>query len=306
MASIFKNLRCLSVLVILLDLGSLGAAESTGGWKAGVARVDTTPTKPVRMAGYASRTSPSQGVAHPLAAKALALADERDHKVVFVTCDIIAFRWSFTSRVTERIKARYGLPREDIVLFASHNHAGPALVEPRSGDGTASNTPPGKGFENNVAYTIDLENKIVELVGQAIGKMQPASLSYGIGRAHFALNRREPTASGIKLGKNPAGPTDETVPILQVRGAGGQPLAIVFGYACHNTTLRPDMMQIAADFAGFAQDRIEADFPGAVALLSPVARAMPTPIPSALSRWPKIMGRSWAKPSSSSWITPCG
>ena len=113
---------------------------------------------------------------------------------------------------------------------------------------------------------IDLENKIVDLIGEALGKLEPASLSYGIGRAHFALNRREPTAHGIKLGKNPAGPTDESVPILQVRTAGGKPLAIVFGYACHNTTLRPDMMQIAADFAGYAQDRIEADNPGALAL----------------------------------------
>ncbi len=96
--------------------------------------------------------------------------------------------------------------------------------------------------------------------------MGPASLTYGIGRAHFALNRREPTPKGIKLGKNPAGPTDESVPILRVRNAEGKPLAIVFGYACHNTTLRPDMMKIAADFAGYAQDQIEADYPGAVAL----------------------------------------
>ncbi len=52
--------------------------------------------------------------------------------------------------------------------------------------------------------------------------MEPATLSYGIGRAHFALNRREPTAKGIKLGKNPAGPTDESVPILRVQNAERQ------------------------------------------------------------------------------------
>ena len=130
MANIVKSLGCLSVWVILLGLGPLVAAEPSSGWKAGVARVDTTPTKPVRMAGYASRTSPSQGVAHPLAAKALALADAHGQKVVFVTCDIIGFRRAFTNRVTERVKAKYGLPREDVVLFASHNHAGPTPIEP--------------------------------------------------------------------------------------------------------------------------------------------------------------------------------
>jgi hypothetical protein len=96
--------------------------------------------------------------------------------------------------------------------------------------------------------------------------MEPARLSYGVGRAHFALNRREPTPEGIRLGKYPAGPVDESVPTLRVEKADGEPLAVVFGYACHNTTLRPDMMKIAADFAGYAQDRVEADFPGATAL----------------------------------------
>ena len=169
-----------------------------------------------------------------------------------------------------------------------------------------ANNPPAEEFENNVAYTIVLENKIVDLIGEALGKMQPVSLSYGIGRAHFALNRREPTAKGIKLGKNPAGPIDESVPILHVQGADGKPLAIVFGYACHNTTLRPDMMKIAADFAGYAQDRIEADYPAPSRCLSPAVRATPTPIRSEPLRWPKTTATNWAQRSSLSWITRPG
>jgi neutral ceramidase len=262
MANIAKTLVGSIACVMALGLGSLAAAEPSSDWKAGAARVDTTPEAPVRMAGYGSRTEPSQGVAHPLFAKALALADARGTRIVFITCDIIAFRRAFTNRVTDRVKAKYGLPSENVVLFASHNHAGPSLSESTDADG--ANVP--EGLRNNVDYTRDLEDKLVGLVGAALDRMEPASLSYGIGRAHFALNRREPTAKGIKLGKNPAGPTDESVPILRVQNADGKPLAVVFGYACHNTTLRPDMMKIAADFAGYAQDRIEADNPGAVAL----------------------------------------
>jgi neutral/alkaline ceramidase-like enzyme len=264
MARIIRALRCWCLGIILLGFGSVGSAEPSAGWKAGAARVDTTPTAPVRMAGYASRTSPSQGIAHPLVAKALALSDAQGNRIVIVTCDIIAFRRPFTTRVTDRVKAKYGLPRENVVLFASHNHAGPAPAEPP--DPARSDRQARDGSENNVAYTRDLEEKIVAVIGEALGKMEPVSLSYGIGRAHFALNRREPTAKGIKLGKNPAGPVDEGVPILRAQKADGKPLAIVFGYACHNTTLRPDMMKIAADFAGYAQDRIESDFPGSVSL----------------------------------------
>jgi neutral ceramidase len=249
---------CVLLLAFALGPRTLEGAEPATAWKAGAARVDTTPSKPVRMSGYASRTSPSQGVSHPLAAKALALADASGTRVVFVTCDIIGFRRPFTDRVTERVKAKYGLPRENVVLFASHTHAGPSLAEP------SANVP--DDLRNNVEYTRDLENKLVDLVGSALSRLEPASLTYGVGRAHFALNRREPTPRGIKLGKYPAGPTDESVSILCVRGSEGKPLAILFGYACHNTTLRPDMMKIDADYAGYAQDRIEADNPGAVAM----------------------------------------
>ncbi len=262
MKTLFRTIACLWIATCVTGRPPLEAAEPSSGWKAGAARIDTTPAKPVRMAGYASRTSPSQGVSHPLAAKALALSDATGNRVVFVTCDIIAFRRAFTDRVTDRVKAKHGLPRENVVLLASHVHSGPSLAE-ASGPGGAIVS---EDLRNNVEYTRELEDKIVEVIGSALARMGPANLTYGVGRAHFALNRREPTPRGIRLGKYPAGPTDESVPILCVRGASGKPLAILFGYACHNTTLRPDMMKIDADYAGYAQDRIEADNPGAVAM----------------------------------------
>jgi hypothetical protein len=244
--------------------GLLAAADPSSDWKAGAARVDTTPGAPVWMSGYASRSSPSQGVAHPLAAKALALSDAQGQKAVLVTCDIIGFSRSFTGRVAERVKERYGIPRENLVLFASHCHSGPT---PYDGvDSGRSSAIPREKMQNNLDYTRALETKIVELVGAALAKLEPARLSYGTSRAHFALNRREPTEKGIRLGKNPTGPSDESVPVLQVQSAAGKPLAILFGYACHNTTHRPNMMEIDPDYAGYAQDKIEADNPGAIAL----------------------------------------
>jgi hypothetical protein len=260
-----RALRGLAVSLFLLGSGSLAAAEQSSGWMARVARVDTTPGTPVWMSGYASRSSPSQGVAHPLYAKAVALADGEGHRVVFVTCDIIGFNRAFTGRVTDQIKSRFGLPRENVVLFASHCHSGPTLID--NLERMSSGGKVREQAQNNLSYTQELERKLVELVGEALGPMQPVSLSFGVGRAHFALNRREKTDKGtIKIGKNPWGPTDESVPIVRVQDTSGKPLAIIFGYACHNTTHRPNMMQIDPDYAGYAQDRIEKEYPGATAL----------------------------------------
>ena len=158
-----------------------------------------------------------------------------------------------------QVRAAAREPRPVRLAHPRRPHASVEPAEPEAG-GVREDS------KNNVDYTRELEDKLVDVVGAALAKMEPASLSYGVGRAHFALNRREPTAKGIKLGKNPAGPTDESVPILRVQDAGGKPLAVVFGYACHNTTLRPDMMKIDPDYAGYAQDRVEADNPGAMAL----------------------------------------
>jgi len=54
------------------------------------------------------------------------------------------------------------------------------------------------------------------------------------------------------------------VPVLRVTTPDGKLRAVVFGYACHNTTLQ--FYQWCGDYAGFAQAYIEEKHPGAVAL----------------------------------------
>src|SRR5262249_6157607 len=60
------------------------------------------------------------------------------------------------------------------------------------------------------------------------------------------------------------GPVDHDVPVLRVEGDDGKLKAVVFGYACHNTTLQ--FMQWCGDYAGFAQAYLEEKHPGATAL----------------------------------------
>ena len=162
MATLVKKVGCLCACVIMLGPVPLKAAEPSSGWKAGVARVDTTPATPVRMAGYASRTSPSQGVAHPLAAKALALADAqrsqgrlrhlRHHRLP----PCVHEPGDRAGQGQVWIAARGRRP----VRVAQSRRPVARRARPMT---RARTDPPREGFENNVAYTIDLENKIVDL-----------------------------------------------------------------------------------------------------------------------------------------------
>src|SRR5262249_33446446 len=60
------------------------------------------------------------------------------------------------------------------------------------------------------------------------------------------------------------GVVDHDLPVLAVRNPDGTLRAVLFGYACHNTTL--GAYQINADYAGYAQRALEGAYPGATAL----------------------------------------
>jgi len=80
------------------------------------------------------------------------------------------------------------------------------------------------------------------------------------------MNRREFTPGGVILGVNPRGLADRCVPVLRVDDTQGKPRAVLFGCACHNTTLGQDNYALCGDYAGFAQAEIEQRHPGVVAL----------------------------------------
>src|SRR5204862_1928554 len=126
----------------------------------------------------------------------------------------------------------------------------------------------------------------------ALADLKPAQLSLGKGTARFAVNRREPTARGIINGYNPQGPVDHDVPVLRVTTPEGRLRAVVFGYACHNTTL--SFYQWCGDYAGFAQLDLQANHPGAVALFWMGCGADANPLPRGTVALCKQYGRELA------------
>jgi len=78
------------------------------------------------------------------------------------------------------------------------------------------------------------------------------------------MNRRLPTETEPRNAPYPDGPVDHNVPVLRVETADGELTALAFGYACHNTTL--GFYQFCGDYAGFAQQYLQAAHPGVTAL----------------------------------------
>lgn len=245
-------------LFIMIGAIACGAPAT----RAGAAKVDITPEGPAWMSGYAARTRPSEGVLQRLWAKALALDDGRGGLAVVVSTDLIGLPRSLTDLVSAEAARKYKLERSQIVFNSSHTHTGPIV------DGNLGVMAPEDPAEQRKirAYTEALAGKLVDVIGASLADLAPAALSFDYGEAKFAANRRQFTGRGVVIGVNPEGPVDHRVPVLRVTAPNGRVRAILFGYACHNTTLTAEFMQLSGDYAGFAAAALEQEFPGAVAL----------------------------------------
>jgi hypothetical protein len=223
------------------------------GWRAGVATVDITPRTSLWMAGFAARTAPSSGTRQPLHAKALAVEDAGGQRLVVVTLDLLGVTGGMSDRIGAAVARQHRLPRERLLLASSHTHSGPVVDTQLM---VAYDVTP-QQVRDVEAYTTTLEAQIVDVVGAALRALAPATLHAGHTTATFAANRR--------VQYSPDGPVDHRVPMLRV-DIGGTPKAILFSYACHNTTLQASNVEWHGDYAGVAQAAIEAAHPGLTAL----------------------------------------
>jgi len=268
------HLRCFVLAASALTW--VTATARADQYLAGVGRADITPRKPIWMAGYASRQRPSEGVDHPLQAKALALRDMQGHTTLLWLCaDIIGFPREVSDRIAQRIGEELRVPRECIVFAASHTHTGPVIA----GNLIGMFDLRGQELATVEEYTRYLEEQCFRAARQACSELVEVTLAYHRGEAGFAMNRRVFSAAGTQFGENPFGPVDHEVPVLRATKKDGQPLALLFGYACHCTTLGGNYYRISGDWAGFAQDFVERAFPGCTALFVTGCGADANPAP---------------------------
>lgn len=268
--------RCMLWLFPLVALlaGSLQAAETQ--WKAGLAKAVITPEKGVWLAGYGSKRPPD-GKLHDLWMKALALEDAGGHRVVLVTSDFQGVPKGMSDPVFKQLEQKFGLQRADVMITFSHNHCGPRL-----GDDLVDYYPvEAEQVELVDEYTAEMQTRLVAMVGEALSKLAPAQLQTGEGKTTFAVNRRNNReaevpallAQGVPL----KGPVDHAVPVMTVKRPDGSLSAVLFGYACHPTTL--SFTTWCGDYPGFAQLELEQKHPDAMAMFVNTCGGDQNPLP---------------------------
>jgi len=227
-------------------------------FRAGAASLRITPDEPMWLAGFAVRTEPAKGKLSDLYVKAMAIEDERGNRVVIVSIDLIAISKSVATKVCNEAKRQFGLSRDQVMLCATHTHYGPELRP----DKVPFFHIPDEYAEKIQPFADRLAQTIVDVIGKSLEQLRPTTLRVAESEVSFASNRRDSDD-----------PIDHAVPVLIAEGVG-----IVFGYACHNTTMPPADCLYSGDWAGFACEQIEREFPGHVAMFLMGAGADQNPV----------------------------
>jgi neutral ceramidase len=248
-------------LLILLLL-SIQYTVMAASYKIGIAKTKITPETPFWMTGYAARTVPSTGVLHDLWAKAIVIEERPGHRIIIVTTDILGLNRQISEKAVSILQAKFNITRDQIMFNSSHTHSGP-MVWPSLGILADYSYEDQKKIS---AYGDFLAEKMAAVVTEAMGNMTDMQLSVGHTQALFGINRRKVASTGVAHTENKTGVTDHDVPVLKITTPDGKVKGILFGYACHNTTIQADNTLMNGDYAGFAQLALEAKYPDAIAM----------------------------------------
>jgi hypothetical protein len=239
---------------LLIAAASFAHAQTDAPLRAGVARVEITPSKLMDMYGYANRKcGPASGTHDPLFAKALVL-EAGGSRLGIVTLDLGSM---VSDRLRREAASRLNLPI--LLLAASHTHSAPAFLPYGSA--------PSMGAAAD-AYLAEVEDKVLGALEQASKTMFDARLGISRGSLQLGYNRlllrEDGRARALfdNLDRVPYGPLDPEVVLLRVDDVNGRARALMVHYAAHAVVLGPTNCKYSADYPGAMQARVEAELEG--------------------------------------------
>ena len=264
------------------DAGPAGDASIE--LRAGFARADITPTWPVSLAGFASRSGLSTGVAHPLHVRAAAF--EAGARALVLSADLLYWPPELVDELRPLLATQADVPADNILFAATHTHSAPQICTWLA---------PSVGVRDKDSVDL-VRRQTVEAVSAAAARLEPVTLRRAIGRHDLGMCRRTVVDGRCTAGPNPAGPRDPEVTVITyVRGDGSLAGAITH-YTCH-PVISADS-KVSGDFTGEAMRLVEDETGVGQPLPSRLLRRH-QPRPGSRARgWPRSSGRPAPLPMS--------
>jgi hypothetical protein len=219
--------------------------EVESNLRAGVAKVDITPPPDTPVIGHPRKT---HGARDPIRAGIL-LLDDGKTKAAIATFDLIGASDALVKAVRDVVASIMGVPNDNILVAASHNHSGP-------------------DFEKEKSWAKDVVEKFTAAVSRASADMRKVTVGYGEDTIGFGINRRKVIDGRAVVRLNPDGPNDRRVKVLRFDdGRSLCPMAVVMHAVCHpcfftwgdnaSPPYPEGFPKLSADFPGEAQSFVE-------------------------------------------------
>ncbi len=242
----------------LVFAGVLAVACSVvaGEFKAGFSRVDITPPLGSFMPGY-YKLRYAKEVLDPLQINMVAFSDGKTTALV-AQYDTEAISDAVADKMRDAIVKATGVPRDAILLHASHTHDSGFLAAADVANDKRATDVDRVYIEMCVARSADAALA-------AIADLKPAKLSCGrsvakrisFGRRYLMKNGKVQTNPGTNNPDivRPVGTADDTVQVLRIDRDGGKPICVI------NFQTHPDVVggeTITADWPGLTRTVFEA------------------------------------------------
>lgn len=243
---------------------------------AGAAITDVTPKQlPVLVNGGMTSRSVEK-IKTPVNARSLAFSDGKE-KLVIVVVDSCMMTRELIDQAKEIAAEKAGIPRERILVSATHTHTAPSSM------GCL-------GTDADPVYSVFLTKKLVEAILAPLANLQPAQIGWGeIDAADYTAVRRwvlhpkfmrEDPFGNLTVRANmhaatnwdhatgPSGPEDPMLQVISVQTAAGKPLGLLANFSMHYF----GDQDISADYFGLfsdgIQEKLDPDKTGFVAMMS--------------------------------------
>src|SRR5262245_55886868 len=107
-----------AAIILLLTSITRAADQPATEYRVGMARIDITPKHPVRLNGFGSRRTESEGVTQRIWASALAIDDGSKSPALLITVDILGIPSEIRDELARRLDARkLGVTKERLAIM---------------------------------------------------------------------------------------------------------------------------------------------------------------------------------------------
>lgn len=219
----------------------------------GVAKIKITPESPVRLCGYATRTSEFAGIKEDIYLR-VQVHKNNNEKIAFIYADILWWGSDFVKDIKPVLVEKFGFKFNNIFFVASHNHSGPP-----NGENFTSTL---ETYDQN--YASFLKEKVIQAVNTAFDNVEKVTGILYRGKSNLNVFRRVMVDGEVHMAPNYEVSVDRNLTIVGLYKEDGSLKGLMIHYPCHANL--SDQNYIQPDFPGVVLRMLDKEYTDSVSI----------------------------------------